>query len=258
MRTYTKLIYAGIWLLAALCFGCEKEMVTYDGKDGIYLPFVSQTMGTAELSFADYHSDTLAIVLDIRVKIMGNVTDFDRPFVIKAIENDTMPALVGVDYEILDQNPVIRKGEAETVVRVKFIRTKELQETTKIIEFSLVENEYFSLLVPKYYNASYTRLVFKINEKIYKPWWWSYYGEDRFGRWTKTKGILVCDLLNIPRTDWNEMEGKVTTAYLTFACRYVYDYLEQQKKAGDPVYDEPLPDTTERPLMEMGNMANPE
>lgn len=244
-------------ILLCMCYSCQKEMITYEGKDGIYFPYVSQTMGKIGLSFADYHSDTLSVVMDIEVKVLGNLASFDRLFVLKAIENDTMPAREGIDYEILDKNPVIRKGEPSANVRIKFIRTKELLDEQKNIEFVLEENEYFSLLAPKYYNASYTSLEFRLSEKIYKPWWWSYYGQDRFGRWTKTKGNLICDVLNIPRTDWNEMEGKVNTAYLTFACRFMYDYLEKEKKAGRPVYDEPLQGATEKPLMEMGKMANP-
>ena len=54
------------------------------------------------------------------------------------------------------------------------------------------------------------------------------------------------------------MSGTVDEAFLTFACIWMYDYLEKEKKAGRPVYDEPLKEGEESPLMEMGPMANPQ
>lgn len=238
---------------------CQDEVDTYEGGSGIYLAITSQTAGLLVISFGDYHRDTLSLTFDFRVDVIGNIENYDRPFVFKAIENDTLPARENTDYEILDKNPVIKAGDAFTNVRVKFIRTLELsQNVEKIVRFELEENEYFTFLRPKHYKTSAVGINIKLNEEIYDPWWWDYYGVDRFGTYSKTKSLLICDKMGIPRSDWTEFTGdKMNESYLTFACIYMHRWLEEEKKNGSPVYDELLPGMTEPPLMEMGVMANP-
>ena len=240
MKTMNKIYSLSLVICLLFCTSCEKEMITYSGDSAVYFPIVSQTMGTIDFSFAEYHSDTLSVVYHFDIKTLGEVKEYDRTVAFEAVENDTLPARAGVDYEVLTPRPVIPKGEVSTSVSVRFFRTRELLEQSKVIEFRLSENEDFDLRIP------------------YEPWWWRSYGKDRFGRWTKTKGNLICDKLNIPRADWNDMSGKVDEAFLTFACIWMYDYLEKEKKAGRPVYDEPLKEGEESPLMEMGPMANPQ
>ena len=258
MKTMNKIYSLSLVICLLFCTSCEKEMITYSGDSAVYFPIVSQTMGTIDFSCAEYHSDTLSVVYHFDIKTLGEVKEYDRTVAFEAVENDTLPARAGVDYEVLTPRPVIPKGEVSTSVSVRFFRTRELLEQSKVIEFRLSENEDFDLRIPLYYDVSYTSLIFVLSEKIYEPWWWRSYGKDRFGRWTKTKGNLICDKLNIPRADWNDMSGKVDEAFLTFACIWMYDYLEKEKKAGRPVYDEPLKEGEESPLMEMGPMANPQ
>ena len=247
MKTMNKIYSLSLVICLLFCTSCEKEMITYSGDSAVYFPIVSQTMGTIDFSFAEYHSDTLSVVYHFDIKTLGEVKEYDRTVAFEAVENDTLPARAGVDYEVLTPRPVIPKGEVSTSVSVRFFRTRELLEQSKVIEFRLSENEDFDLRIPLYYDVSYTSLIFVLSEKIYEPWWW-----------TKTKGNLICDKLNIPRADWNDMSGKVDEAFLTFACIWMYDYLEKEKKAGRPVYDEPLKEGEESPLMEMGPMANPQ
>ena len=219
---------------------------------------VLRTLKEVDLIAAEDTRQTIKLLNHFDIKTLGEVKEYDRTVAFEAVENDTLPARAGVDYEVLTPRPVIPKGEVSTSVSVRFFRTRELLEQSKVIEFRLSENEDFDLRIPLYYDVSYTSLIFVLSEKIYKPWWWRSYGKDRFGRWTKTKGNLICDKLNIPRADWNDMSGKVNEAFLTFACIWMYDYLEKEKKAGRPVYDEPLKEGEESPLMEMGPMANPQ
>ena len=219
---------------------------------------VLRTLKEVDLIAAEDTRQTIKLLNHFDIKTLGEVKEYDRTVAFEAVENDTLPARAGVDYEVLTPRPVIPKGEVSTSVSVRFFRTRELLEQSKVIEFRLSENEDFDLRIPLYYDVSYTSLIFVLSEKIYEPWWWRSYGKDRFGRWTKTKGNLICDKLNIPRADWNDMSGKVDEAFLTFACIWMYDYLEKEKKAGRPVYDEPLKEGEESPLMEMGPMANPQ
>lgn len=257
MKTYIRFIFF-VFLCSWLWTSCQEEVETYEGGSGIYLKITSQTFGLQPFSFGMYHRDTVQIVYEYEVAVVGNLADFDRPFVFKSVENDTFPARAGIDYEILDKNPVIKKGEANAFVRVKFIRNPELIDHPKYIRFELEENEYFTFLRPMYHKTPTTVINVRLDEEVDMPWWWGYYGEDRFGEYSRTKSMLICDVMGISRIEWIELSGeRMDESFLTFVATYMANWLKEQKEKGDPVYDERKPGMTEDPLMEMGWMANP-
>ena len=148
MKTMNKIYSLSLVICLLFCTSCEKEMITYSGDSAVYFPIVSQTMGTIDFSFAEYHSDTLSVVYHFDIKTLGEVKEYDRTVAFEAVENDTLPARAGVDYEVLTPRPVIPKGEVSTSVSVRFFRTRELLEQSKVIEFRLSENEDFDLRIP--------------------------------------------------------------------------------------------------------------
>lgn len=257
MKTNIRFLFF-LFFCCSFWAACEEEVATYEGGSGIYLGITSQTFGLQPFSFGMYHQDTLHIIYDYEVNVVGNLADFDRSFVFKAVENDTFPAVAGIDYEIMDKSPVVKKREAKAFVRVKFIRTPELIDHPKYIRFELEENEYFSFLRPMYNQTVTTAIDVRLDEEVDEPWWWGYYGEARFGEYSRTKSMLICDKMEVPRQDWIDFSGdRMSESFLTFAATFMAHWLEEQKESGHPVYDEMKPGMTERPLMEMGWMANP-
>ena len=71
MKTMNKIYSLSLVSCLLFCTSCEKEMITYSGDSAVYFPIVSQTMGTIDFSFAEYHSDTLSVVIILISRRLG-------------------------------------------------------------------------------------------------------------------------------------------------------------------------------------------
>lgn len=86
MKTMNKIYSLSLVICLLFCTSCEKEMITYSGDSAVYFPIVSQTMGTIDFSFAEYHSDTLSVVYHFDIKTLGEVKEYDRTVAFEAVE----------------------------------------------------------------------------------------------------------------------------------------------------------------------------
>ena len=226
---------------------CEKEMINYEGGNGIYFDTEGMMLDTVSVHWGLKNSDVTEQEIQLKVMLIGNVTDYDRNFSveIETREGDDSAAIEGVHYEPILKLHTIKAGEAETTIKVKLKRAPELMNKPARFAIKLVENEELAFLYTRYgaqmvddttvvsRPLDYQRAIY-IDEKFPIPSWWPYYGQQYFGDWSMKKAILICDVLEIDRELWmKDIVAGLTAGYVKFAGRYMQRWLNENPQYED-------------------------
>lgn len=255
-------------LTVVFTIGCQNEYITYTkDESGIYFKELDMSSTTTTvISFGLISSEFPSKEVDMVVTLVGQVKDYDREFIFVPVELEKdeivkdpdglekdryKPALAkrpdgSSDYKIISEKIIFPAGTNEAKVKVALYRTNLATEgVTRKIYFELRENENFKLLYPT--NPSDVRttsMSFLINEKIYTPWWWDAeddYGVPMFGTYSKNKSLMIADMNHIDRnlwTDCNSLEELGGIGRLRFLAMTFQTYLNEQKAAGNIIYEE--------------------
>ncbi|MDE6451865.1 MAG: DUF4843 domain-containing protein, partial [Odoribacter sp.] len=212
--------------LPVFLWKCDSEMMDYEGKDGVY--FMMQTppqsgwgdrerweyVDTTRVNFASVPgSDT---VLPIRVRVMGNVTDYNRQVSVRIVSQEST-AKEGEDYEAFEQNPLIFAHERETEIPCRIIKTEKLlkEKLTLSLVLELQENADFVLPLPWWQpfgdiygsrtdSINVIRHVILINNEVRIPGWWP---ERYWGKYSDKKLEIMCGLFHMTWDDFNQLNG---------------------------------------------------
>lgn len=147
-----------LFLLSAVFLtSCEKEMMGYKGKEGVYF---SVRMGTQTLlmpswpympysnvDFVRLSSDV--VDFPVNVAITGPVKDYARTFNLE-INPDSTTAVLGTHYEPVQREWTIPAGATTAVVKVKLKRTADLQDKEVKLGLRLVATKDFELSFPEW------------------------------------------------------------------------------------------------------------
>lgn len=130
----------------------DHEIPYYEGEDAI---FFDQQYGvawfdTVRLSHQIYSLVSFGLMvendslLEVKVETTGYVRDYDRPFGIEIVADSTN-AIEGVEFELLETNPVIRAGQNSVRFPVLCHRTARMDDQTLQLQLRLVPGEHFTL-----------------------------------------------------------------------------------------------------------------
>lgn len=255
--------YMASLLLGTLLFtACsEEDIKTFNGQvAGIYLQRNSsftmdsdgnitsqQYSDSTSLSFADSTAEVTRIITPLTIKIMGYVTDYDRPFVLR-VDEQASTAVRGVNFDFDEAACVIAAGTAQTYVPITLYRTPDLvtEERTYRIEFYLEPNEYFSVELEQYKNIESwaatgdtlcgTRYKVIYSEIYTEPFYYSIFGPDYFGDWSISKEQLINSLMGWTHNDWDN--GTVQLGHLGYAALLMRRHLQAAADSGNPIIDD--------------------
>ncbi|HJA13985.1 MAG TPA: DUF4843 domain-containing protein [Candidatus Butyricimonas faecavium] len=152
-----KILYY-IMMLPIFLSGCEKDLMDYEGLEGVYFAVQWGDSWGSELTwpYQPYTNvqfiqlgDADTATVNLKVMVTGSVKDYDRTFRVE-VNPDSTTAVVNVDYLPLENDIVIKAGEYMAMVPVRLIRTEALQHEEKIIGLKLVANQYFTLAFPEW------------------------------------------------------------------------------------------------------------
>ncbi len=242
---------------------CEREIMNYEGKPGIYFAVQNGPSGGDETTWP-YQPKTnvefFKILEDettVNVKVMatGSVSNIDRPFIVE-INPDSTNAVEGVHYEAITGKFFIPAGKAYTNIPIKVKRTSEMQEKDIKIGLKLLPNDHFELAFPEFhavddllygdipepFDASLHSLV--INDVMTEPSEW--YGSasastgkegGQFGAFSRKKLELICEVCNFTYADFcdsNIMVSMVRKAIVSTMSIYLTNALN----AGNPILED--------------------
>ncbi len=222
-----KLIYIILLLMAVPVFNsCEKhDLDFYSGEDAIYFDqqwglnwYDSLHLARQNYSLVEFgNMESVDSVVSIKIAIMGNIYDYDRPFSVEIVPDSTT-AIEGEEYEILNPNLVILAGQNSTRLHVLIHKTDRLAEVNAQLQLRLVPGEHFvipfdtekgigemplrvngSTLYTDYgmnYDASIHNIFF--NDFLVKPERWN---EIKLGTYSEKKFRIALDL--VEPLGWN-------------------------------------------------------
>lgn len=225
------IIYAVVFQLIVVFTGCEKEMMDYEGKEGVYFAVRhgNPTRSAASWPYQPYSDiDFVQIGLDehetvVTVAITGPVKDYDRPFYIE-VNPDSTTAVAGQHYEAVQRDWIIPAGAISTDIKVRVKRTPDLEEAPKTLGLRLVASAELELSFPEWdaipsldggdivekFDASLHSL--RINDIMIRPavWSGSLQADNResglFGVFTRKKMEFLMEHLGLQYDDFSSAE----------------------------------------------------
>ena len=173
------LLYTTLLCLTGTLASCSNEDIdAFDnGKSYIYfdVPYQLDAFGNATTFRSDSISYSFALdelsitntTLNVVVKVIGTPVDYDRPYDIELISDQTNAISTAWDESILN-NRSIKAGELTDTIRMVISREPELQERWMQVCMRILPNDNFRL---GYGNLETVKVSF--SDILSEPSWWS-------------------------------------------------------------------------------------
>jgi len=254
MKKILNLIAISLILIAGTV-SCTKEMMPYNGLEGVYFAVQSgASYGTdktwpympyTNLEFIKVTGDQTTV--NLKVMVTGPLKDYDRIFKIE-INPDSTTAQVGVHFDQPPQEVVIPANSYMAYVPVVVHRTTDIAVSEKTIGLRLVKNEFFELSFPQWDAvAGFTAgTIFKtfdaslhsirISDFIVQPsvWIGSVTAEGQetglWGAFSRKKLELICEKFNLTYNDFTStttMPVVLQNLIYTTLSRYLVEQYEK-------------------------------
>lgn len=261
-----KKIFYYILMLPIFLSGCEKDLMDYEGLEGVYFAVQwGSSWGNertwpyqpfTEVQFMQLGNADTATV-DIKVMVTGSVKDYDRTFRVE-VNPDSTTAVVNVDYLPLENDIMIGAGEYMAMVPVRLIRTESLQHGEKVLGLKLVENQYFKLAFPEWdavkgftsgdvrehFDASLHEIRF--SDMMVRPTVWigtdssPYYDGAESGSWgafSRKKLEMICERFDLTYNDFMSTTT-MPTVLQSLIAKTMSQLLIDRYNAKDPVLED--------------------
>ena len=245
---------------------CKKEMMGYEGTEGIYFAVQSGPSYYSPSSWP-YHSYTNVefvkqpagvqeLLVNIKVMITGPVKDYDRPFRVQ-INPDSTTAQLGVHYLPIPESLVIPANATMAYIPVTLKRTPDLTVVNQKIGLRLIANEYFGLSFPNWQAITglgtgtvgsdtafdATLHTINVNDLMVQPAVWrgsvtaAKKEAGSWGAFTRKKMELMYQLFNLTYEDFGS-ETTMTLVLSNLITSEMTRYLIKQFNAGTPVKED--------------------
>lgn len=224
-----KLIYLSTITISLFTLSsCEKEIMSYEGQDGIYFDVrwgsnfrdPDTQWGHQYYTPIEFGNMTeTSHTAQIRVTASGTIKDYDRPFTI-TIGKDSTNAIEGKDYEPFPMEYILKAGERYAYIDVTFNRTERMRTDTVTLQLQLQPNQYFTCPFTNYadnpmfdnpettygYNPDATVHKIVVTDMMTQPagWWGSdsQLAPGLFGKWSQTKWLLLMEITGTTVEDY--------------------------------------------------------
>lgn len=244
-----KLLFINVLgVVAAFMFfsSCTKQgLNTYSATTNIYFTNnYTLSVDTSVITFA-YSSATIKdSVVMIPVSAIGSVVNKDRPF--KIIISDSSTAKASIHYEPIQDTFKIRAGRVVDTFKIKLKRTADLQTASVSIILKLIPNDNFNTdMQSKVINSitgatiSYVSYKIYLNDNLTQPKYWL---STYMGTFSRKKVYATAAALNVSIATMLDIlqnnTGSTAISSQVFWGRSMQIYLNQQKAAGNPIYED--------------------
>lgn len=239
-------------LLLGLCLaGCKESLPDNFGPiEGIYFnnQLVANRTVIDSAAYTFIYEDADVLEVPVRLQLVGRAAAQPRAVDVRVTSQD---AEEGTDYT-LGGEAVLPAGSVSFDYVVTLKRTDILKEKTKNLLLELRPNANFIIPFTSQVQSggdTVSAVTFKINfsdQFTAPPAGW----RTMFvGPFSQQKFELICDVMGIPRADFNEA-GKITDAKWLYIESRMINYVRDQEelKAGGEPYDERAFDENGEPL----------
>lgn len=262
MKKYISLFCFVVSLFSMLFVSCEKEPMTYEGKDTIYFDIRRGAEWIDSDLWAHHYYSTVSfgatmddvIELELPVQVSGMPSDIDRTFTVVEVKDSTN--VQSGDYEGLESVYTIKAGEIRTNVKIRFNRKEHMKDDTLKLQLAIQENEYFSLMYKDFgkapeqyapdansafdYNRDASIHNIFIFDVMTRPARWIGNDENglgRFGKFSPTKWKFMMNVTNTTIEDYASAEVMPSARQLAVA-QACANFVMEKAAARTPVLDE--------------------
>jgi len=140
----------------ALFISCEKDIMNYEGQEGVYFAVRHGTnlrpenwpyQSSSNVNF--FRLNMSEVELSIPVAITGPIKDYDRTFEVE-VNSDSTTAVLGEHYQAIDRSWIIPAGAISTNIKVRLNKTPDMEDTTKTLGLRLIATKDFTLSFPEW------------------------------------------------------------------------------------------------------------
>ncbi len=245
----------------ALLSSCEKDLMSYEGKDCLYFDvrrgasWISENLwGHQYYSVMDFgnmvQNDS---IMSLKIMATGNMKDYDRSFQV-VVNADSTTAVSGIDYSGLADTYVIKAGTTSTEVKIAVHRTDAMNEDTIRLQLKILPNEYFDTKFDVYEdypnaydadkntafdgnkNAAVHNLFFYDVLSQPSGWFGADTGGGLFGKFSAKKYKYMMQLTGTTIEDFQQ--GKMPSQRANAVSQTVAKELLEQAEKGTPVLDD--------------------
>lgn len=251
MKTISIIRILGIFaLLWCVCAGCEKEIDSWSGNDGVYFGVrkkASLTTWSNELYDTTFCSFTFAplgqpdSLIRIRVDVQGKVSRVDREVAWMVADSST--AVKGEDYVLVNEKLIMPADSTHAWLEVRLKRTDILQTGQRVLSFRLLENEHFGLYTLWYqYPNSKKRTPLTIHHIVFSDMMTDWpealrnIMKSNWGTFSRPKLEFICLTAKLEPADFND-KNIMTPGRISYITQRVQKELDARMVAGNPVMD---------------------
>ena len=237
----------GIISLVLLQYSCEQNDVMDYAEEGKVYFYERTVLNTVEsrvseknFSFALQNSSLMTDTFLIKVRLMGNVTDYDRSFKAKVL-SETSTAIAGTHYELLDG--VMEANSYISYLPVVLFRTEDTQQEAVYIELELTDEGDLGAG-----NADDLNFTLTWGDILLKPENWPEYF---FGVYSTNKYRFAIDVLGInnwpqaARVTTGPEEGVYTISQVQGFAITLNEAYEKYREENGPIYVDDEAETLE-------------
>jgi len=151
--------YILFFQLFVLFTACKKEIMSYEGKEGVYfamrhgtneyLPNLWPYQPFTDIDFVRMSTDE--IDFPVQVMITGPSKSYDRIYRVE-VNPDSTNAILGQHYEALKDQYILPAGAVSAQVNVRLKRTADLEEKPVTLGLKLVATKDFALSFPEWHS----------------------------------------------------------------------------------------------------------
>lgn len=225
------LVYTFLFQFIMIFMSCEKGIMSYEGKEGVYFGVRHGSATDAEnrWPYQPYSNvDFIKIKKDVvdfpvKIDITGPVKNYDRSFRVE-VNPDSTTAILGKHYEALQELWTVRAGTSTATITVKIMRTPDLEEESRTLGLRLLPTKDFALSFPEWdaipaYNGGTIVQKFdaslhtlRINDNMVTPGLWlgSLQAGNKeggaFGVFTRRKMEFLTEYLGLTYEDFASSE----------------------------------------------------
>lgn len=246
----TSNLYLGVLVTGLALAGCKESLPDNFGAiEGIYFNNLRSDNTIVDSTACTFiYEDADVLEVPVRVQLVGRASAQPRAVDIRVSSDD---AVAGTDYT-LGAEAVLPAGSTSFDYVVTLRRTDVLQQRSKTILLELRANEHF--IIPFTHQVQTggdtTSVVsYKINfsdQFTAPPVGWK---KMFIGEFSQQKFELICDVMQMPRADFNEAD-KITDAKWMYIQSRMISYVKDQQESrsqGQP-YDARAFDEKDEPL----------
>ena len=247
---------------------CNKDVELYSGcKAGLFIQEVYSTdlygnplsyRDSTTYSFANAAEDVTSGYVRFYVRTIGEIVNYDRPYAFKAMQGTT--GVEGEDFDLSENDFVIKANQAIDTVYVKLLRTAKLRKQTVRLKVGIEPNTHFETPFAEYKNSSSwsadgnmhsaVSFVINFNEKYSEPYYWGESCIPFFGTFSVSKYLALNNYMGWTSSDWSNAGfsgAKIMYGKLDYFARYFAKYLLKRAEEGNPLLEE------DGSYMQMGN-----